>query len=72
MAPAAAGKIRTVLDRPRLITLSWAALCLALFGGLTWAVTGVRQPLGALDEEGRDLEAWARQHDGLISVLRFV
>ncbi|MEO6509465.1 MAG: diacylglycerol kinase family protein [Nocardioides sp.] len=61
-----------MLDRPRVITLSWAALCLALFGGLTWAVSGTRTPLGAVDAKGRDLESWARDHHWLISVFRFV
>ena len=66
-----AGKT-SVLDRPREITLSWAALCLALFAGLAWAVTGERTPLGPLDDVGRQLEGWADDHDALRSVLRFV
>jgi YegS/Rv2252/BmrU family lipid kinase len=61
-----------VLDRPRVITLSWAALCLALFGVLAWAVTAERAPLGALDDEGRSLERWTDHHDSVRSVLRFV
>ena len=61
-----------MLDRPRVLTLSWAALCLALFGGLTWAVTGERAPLGFVDDYGRSLEGWAKDHDALVSVLRFV
>ena len=61
-----------MLDRPRNITLSWAALFLAIFGGLAWAVTQERAPLGALDDLGRRLEDWADEHDTLREVLRFV
>jgi YegS/Rv2252/BmrU family lipid kinase len=64
--------IRRVLDRPRVITLSWAALCLALFAGLAWAVTGDRAPLGAVDDWGRRLEDWTDDQDSLRAVLRFV
>jgi len=64
--------IQPVLDRPRVISLSWAALCLALFGGLAWAVTGERTPLDPLDRNGRRLEDWADAHDGLHGVLKFV
>jgi YegS/Rv2252/BmrU family lipid kinase len=66
------GILTPVLDRPRVITLSWAALFLALFGGLGWAVTGERAPLGGLDDLGRRLEDWADEHSTLRHVLRFV
>ena len=42
--PCRPGIIRRVLDRPRNITLSWAALFLAIFGGLAWAVTPGTRP----------------------------
>ncbi len=61
-----------MLDRPRVIILSWAALCLALFAGLAWAVTGDRAPLGSLDDWGRRLEEWTNGHDSFRAVLRFV
>ena len=70
--PCRPGIIRRVLDRPRIITLSWAALFLAIFGALAWAVTQERAPLGALDDLGRRLEDWADEHDTLREVLRFV
>ena len=66
------GILTPVLDRPRVIILSWAALFLALFGVLGWAVTGERAPLGGLDDVGRRLEDWADDHSTLRHVLRFV
>jgi YegS/Rv2252/BmrU family lipid kinase len=51
--------IQRVLDRPRVISLSWAALCLALFGVLTWAVTQKRAPLQPLDDVGKRGEGWS-------------
>jgi YegS/Rv2252/BmrU family lipid kinase len=66
------GIIRRVLDRPRVITLSWAAFFLALFGGLAVAVTQDRAPLDPFDGLGRRAEDWADEHEGLRHVLRFV
>ncbi len=57
---------------PQVITLSWAALSLALFGLLAWAVTRDRSPLDRLDELGRRAEDWADDHETLQHVLRLV
>ena len=70
--PRGPGILTPVLDRPRVITLSWAAACLALFGLLTWAVTRDRSPLDRLDELGRKAEDWADDHETLQHVLRWV
>ena len=70
--PRQPGIIRRVLDRPRLITLSWAAVCLALFGVLTWAATRDRSPLDGLDRLGREAEDWADDHETLQHVLRAI
>src|SRR5688500_7032205 len=61
-----------VLDRPRVITLSWAALSLALFGVLALLVTQDRSPLEALDTFGRRAEDWADGHHALQQTLRFI
>ena len=61
-----------MLDRPRKITLAWAALFLGLSALLAFAVTGERTPLGPLDDLGRQLEDWADEHDALREVLRFI
>ena len=53
------GILTPVLDRPRKITLAWAALFLGLSALLALAVTGERTPLGPLDDLGRQLEDWA-------------
>jgi YegS/Rv2252/BmrU family lipid kinase len=66
------GIIRRVLDRPRRITLSWAAVFLAVFAGLAVAVTHDRAPLERLDDLGRRAEDWADGHAKLIDFLRFV
>ena len=70
--PATPRHTDAVLDRPRKLTLSWAAVFLALFGALAWAVTGERTPLGRVDDLGRRLEDWADEHDTLRAVLRFI
>ena len=66
------GILTPVLDRPRKITLAWAALFLGLSALLALAVTGERTPLGPLDDLGRQLEDWADEHDALREVLRFI
>ncbi len=70
--PPRPGILTPVLDRPPKLTLSWAAVFLALFGALAWAVTGERTPLGRVDDLGRMLEDWADEHDTLRAVLRFI
>ena len=70
--PRRPGIIRRVLDRPRKITLSWAALFLALFGVLAWAVTQERAPLGALDDLGPAAGGLGRRARHAAQVLRFV
>jgi YegS/Rv2252/BmrU family lipid kinase len=48
-----------VLDRPRVIALSCAALCFVAFGVLTVAVVHGWGPLTSVDHRGRGVEAWA-------------
>jgi YegS/Rv2252/BmrU family lipid kinase len=66
------GILSGVLDRPRVISLSWAAVCLALFGVLTFLVTGDRAPLGSVDDLGRKAADEAHGHAALHAVLRFL
>ncbi len=61
-----------MLDRPRVITLWWAAAFLAVFGVLGVAVSRDRSPLGDMDDLGRRVEDWADEHAALIDVLRAV
>jgi YegS/Rv2252/BmrU family lipid kinase len=61
-----------VLDRPRVITLWWAAAFLAVFAGLGIAVSRDRSPLDAVDGLGRHAEDWADAYPTLISFLRNV
>ncbi len=61
-----------MLDRPRYLPLTLAAVLAVLLGVLTWAVTGDRTPLDGLDQWGRDAENWADDQTGLVSVLRVV
>ena len=65
------GILTPVLDRPRVITLSWAAVCLALFGVLALGgdrATG-RRSTGSTTSGGQ-AEDWADDHDALQQVLR--
>ncbi len=64
--------LSAVLDRPRVIHLSWAALCFSLFGVLTLLVVQDRVPDDAVDHLGEDAADWAAQQDWLWPVLRFV
>ncbi|KQP63757.1 MULTISPECIES: diacylglycerol kinase family protein [unclassified Nocardioides] len=48
-----------MLDRPRLVLLSWAGACFVAFALLTLAVTQAWGPLSGLDERGDPIEAWA-------------
>jgi hypothetical protein len=61
-----------VLDRPRPLILTWAGLCVALFCVLAFLVHLSRAPLSGVDDLGRTAEHWARQHDGLVHVLRWI
>jgi YegS/Rv2252/BmrU family lipid kinase len=61
-----------VLDRPRPWILAWAGVCAVLFVVLGLMVGLTRAPLGGFDELGRTAEHWARGHDGLIHVLRWI
>jgi YegS/Rv2252/BmrU family lipid kinase len=48
-----------VLDRPRVIALTWAAVCFGLFALLTVAVVQGWGPLTSLDHRGEHAETWA-------------
>jgi YegS/Rv2252/BmrU family lipid kinase len=61
-----------VLDRPRVISLSWSAVCFALFGVLTLMVIQDRAPLDSVDEWGKDAAAWAADHPAVHGTLRFI
>jgi YegS/Rv2252/BmrU family lipid kinase len=61
-----------VLDRPRPLILAWAGVCAGLFAVLALLVHLTRAPLNGFDDWGRTAEHWARQHDGLIHVLRWI
>lgn len=61
-----------MLDRPRVLALSWAALCFALFGLLAWAVVSDWSVLVDLDDRGRSTEAWAVHETWLRRPLRGV
>jgi len=52
-----------VLDRPRAIILGLAAVFAVSFGLLTWAVTGDRTALDALDEWGQRADSWLAHHE---------
>ncbi|HEX6149165.1 diacylglycerol kinase family protein [Nocardioides sp.] len=59
-------------DRPRTRLLAWAAVLLALFVVISVLVTQDRSPLGALDDLGRDAEAWADDHGWLVETMRWI
>jgi YegS/Rv2252/BmrU family lipid kinase len=61
-----------VLDRPRAQVLAWAGACAVLFAVLAVLVQWSRAPLGGFDDLGRSAEHWARDHAGLVHVLRWV
>jgi YegS/Rv2252/BmrU family lipid kinase len=61
-----------VLDRPRAIVLSWAALCFVLLGLLTIAVVGDAAWLVDLDDRSESTQAWATDIGWLHHTLRFV
>jgi YegS/Rv2252/BmrU family lipid kinase len=53
------GILLRVLDRPRVISLAWAALCLVLFTLLSLAVVHGWGSLTSLDHRGEHAETWA-------------
>ena len=61
-----------MLDRPRPWILAWAGVCAALVAVLGLLVGLDRAPLGSFDDVGRSGESWARDHDGLVHLLRWV
>lgn len=61
-----------MLDRPRAVVLSCAALCFGLFALLSVAVGTEWQPLYDLDHRSEGHQEWATDVDWLHHVLRFV
>ena len=61
-----------MLDRPRAIVLSWAALCFVLFGLLTLAVVNDAPWLVDIDNRGESSREWATDVSWLHDVLRVV
>ena len=61
-----------MLDRPRLITLSWAFLCFAVFAVIAFLVTHDWGPLTTLDDRGDPAEHWATADGWLRFVLKYV
>lgn len=66
------GILTRVLDRPRPLVLAWAGVCAVLFAVLAFLVQLSRAPLNGFDDLGRTAEHWARGHDGLVHVLRWI
>jgi YegS/Rv2252/BmrU family lipid kinase len=66
------GILHSVLDAPRRVPLTWAAVCLLGFAALAWAVTGDRSPLDQVDQWGRTGEDWADDFGPFVQVLRAV
>ncbi|MGI8522632.1 MAG: diacylglycerol kinase family protein [Nocardioides sp.] len=61
-----------LLDRPRTLTLTWAAVCLVLYGVLAFVVTRDRTALDVIDRKGKQAEIWALHHDRLETFLSWV
>jgi hypothetical protein len=66
------GILARVLDRPRPLVLAWAGVLAAVFVVLALLVGLSRAPLGGFDDLGRSAESWARDHGGLVDVLRLI
>ena len=54
-----------MLDRSRVTQLTWAALCLGLFGLLALAVVQDWAPLVDLDDRGSGVQTWAVDEEWL-------
>lgn len=61
-----------MLDRSRLVTLAWAAVCLVLLLVLAVLVDRDVAWVQSLDEVGQDAAAWAHEHGLLIDALLVV
>ncbi len=61
-----------MLDRSRVAQLSWAALCLALFGIVALGVSEDWAVIRDLDDRGSTVEAWALDEEWLRRPLRWV
>jgi YegS/Rv2252/BmrU family lipid kinase len=61
-----------VLDRPRLVLLSWAVLSFLLFGVVLLAVVQGWGPVGQFDDRGSPASKWAVESSPLRDVLRVV
>jgi YegS/Rv2252/BmrU family lipid kinase len=68
----APGILARVLDRPRPLVLAWAGVCAAVFCVLALLVHLSRAPLSGFDDLGQHAEHWARQSDGLVTLLRWI
>ena len=71
MSSAGDGILRGVLDRPRAIVLSWAALCFVLFALLGVGVATDWGWLVWLDDRGQSAEEWATDVDWLHRAARW-
>jgi YegS/Rv2252/BmrU family lipid kinase len=61
-----------VLDRPRVVALSWAAVCLVLFALLAIGVDQNWGPVRELDDWGESADRWADDQGWLDVPLRWV
>lgn len=66
------GILCRVLDRPRLVTLSWALACFAAFAVIAVLVTQDWGPLGNVDEGGNSAEGWAVHESWLRQPLKLI
>lgn len=64
--------LASVLDRPRHVTLLWAAGLFVAFAVIAWMVTQDRSPLDGFDSWGRDAEDWADDQPVLLTFLTLV
>jgi YegS/Rv2252/BmrU family lipid kinase len=71
-ASASPGILARVLDRPRPLVLAWTGVLAVVFVVLAFLVGLNRAPLGGFDDLGRSAESWARDHGGLVDVLRLI
>jgi YegS/Rv2252/BmrU family lipid kinase len=61
-----------VLDRSRLVTLSWALACFAAFAVIAVLVTHDWGPLGTIDDRGNGLEGWAVNEHWIRQPLKLI